>query len=225
MNKIAIRAAFLAVLSVCVSPTLQADPAAGKSSAAAGKSRQWNFDGDAAGKAPAGFVQSVGRWRVVADKAAPSGGQVVEQQAANPDEVFNVALAKDTSYTDVDISVRLRAVAGRIDQGGGVVWRARDAKNYYIARYNPLEDNFRVYYVKDGHRRMLKSVRLRIDHKAWHTLRVVMLKDHIACYLDGKKHLDAHDGTFKAQGRVGLWAKSDAKTRFDDLQVRIPAGD
>lgn len=39
-----------------------------------------------------------------------------------------------------------------IDQGGGVVWRARDSKNYYIARYNPLENNFRVYKVEAGRR-------------------------------------------------------------------------
>ena len=31
------------------------------------------------------------------------------------------------------------------DQGGGSIWRAQDRDNYYIARWNRLEDNFRVY--------------------------------------------------------------------------------
>ena len=46
--------------------------------------------------------------------------------------------------------MKVKATAGRIDQGGGVVWRYQDAKNYYICRYNPLEDNLRVYKIVDG---------------------------------------------------------------------------
>ncbi|MEO2002888.1 MAG: DUF1259 domain-containing protein [Candidatus Poribacteria bacterium] len=136
--------------------------------------------------------------------------------------MFNVALIEDTSYRNVDISVRLRAVAGEVDQGGGIVWRAQDARNYYIARYNPLEDNFRVYFVKDGRRRTIAGASLRVDHEAWHTLRVKMVGDHIECLLDGEKHLDARDTTFTAAGRIGLWTKADAVTHFDDLEVHVP---
>ncbi len=50
----------------------------------------------------------------------------------------------------------LRAHTGKEDQGGGLIWRRRDANNYYIARYNPLERNFRVYYVN---REALNSTR------------------------------------------------------------------
>ena len=53
---------------------------------------------------------------------------------------------------DVDLAVSFKAVAGKIDQGGGPVWRYKDAKNYYIARVNPLEDNYRLYKVVDGER-------------------------------------------------------------------------
>ena len=152
---------------------------------------------------------------------------MLAQQASNADEVFNVVLVTGTSYDDLDLSVKLRAIEGRIDRGGGVVWRAADARNYYIARYNPLEDNFRVYKVVDGHRRMLESARLSVDHDAWHTLRVVMQGDHIVCYLDGKKYLDTRDSTFTSAGRIGLWTKADARTHFDDLTVAGPgaAGD
>ena len=60
-------------------------------------------------------------------------------------------------------------------------------KNYYIARYNPLEDNFRVYKVEDGKRTMFKSAKVPGDEK-WHTLRVTMVGAKITCYLDGKKY-------------------------------------
>ena len=36
---------------------------------------------------------------------------------------------------------------------------------------------------------------------------------------DGKVLLEIEDSTFTAAGGVGLWAKADAATFFDDLQV------
>jgi hypothetical protein len=109
---------------------------------------------------------------------------------------------------------------GEKDQGGGVVWRYQDANNYYIARMNPLEDNFRVYKVADGKRSAeFQSVDVKVPAKEWHMLKVTMKGDHIECFLDGKKHLDVKDGTFKAAGKVGLWTKADAQTYFDDFKV------
>ena len=72
-----------------------------------------------------------------------------------------MVLADDVSQKDVDLSVKMSAVAGREDQGGGLVWRAKDAKNYYVARFNPLEDNFRVYKVVNGKRSEMKSAEVR----------------------------------------------------------------
>src|SRR6266567_2465356 len=81
--------------------------------------------------------------------------------------------ADDTNAKDVDVSVKMKAVAGETDQGGGLVWRARDAKNYYLARYNPLEDNYRLYKVVDGKRTLIQNA--DITHSGgWHTLRVTM---------------------------------------------------
>ncbi len=184
-----------------------------------GTTRTWSFDSSAPGKVPTRFVSAVGRWEAINDKTTPSGSLVLAQLAISEDDVFNVALVTGTSYRDVDLSVRLRSVSGRVDQGGGIVWRARDARNYYIARYNPLEDNFRAYKVVNGRRRMIKSATLRADHSAWHTLRIIMQGDHLGCYLDGTKHLDARDGTFSDAGQIGLWTKADAQTHFDDLTV------
>ena len=109
-------------------------------------------------------------------------------------------------------------MAGKNDQGGGLVWRAKDAKNYYIARYNPLEDNFRVYKVEGGKRTMFENAKVPGDME-WHTLRITMKGSKITCYLDGKKHLEAEDSTFPEAGRIGLWSKADAQSYFDDLTV------
>ncbi len=143
---------------------------------------------------------------------------MLAQKASNDDDTFNVVLVDGTQHKDVDIRVRLKAVAGELDRGGGLVWRAKDKDNYYIARYNPLEDNFRVYKVQAGKRTQFQSARTLGDTK-WHTLRVTMTGTKIACYLDGMKYLEADDATFSEAGRIGLWSKADARSYFDDLKV------
>ncbi len=176
--------------------------------------RTWDFEKDTPGKIAAGFSNEVGRWEVARD----GDSRVMAQLASSDDDTFNIALAEGTSVKDVDLRVRLKAVSGVNDQGGGLVWRARDAQNYYIARYNPLEDNFRVYKVENGERTLFKDAKVPGD-KAWHTLRVTMKGSKIACYLDGKLYLEADDATFPDAGKVGLWSKSDAKTYFDHLTI------
>src|SRR5436305_1431602 len=180
--------------------------------AADGAKRTWTFDDEADGRIARGFTNEVGEWKVVASDR----GKALAQSAKNGNSVFNITLIGDTNAKDVDLTVRMKAVAGETDQGGGLVWRARDAKNYYLVRYNPLEDNYRLYKVVDGKRILLLNA--DITHSdGWHTLRVTMSGDQIACYYDGKKSLEAKDTTFPEGGKIGLWSKADAQSQFDDL--------
>jgi hypothetical protein len=145
---------------------------------------------------------------------------VLAQTASNANPVFNVVLIDDTNAKDVDISVKIKAVAGERDQGGGLVWRAKDAKNYYIARYNHLEDNYRVYKVVDGKRSApFQNADIK-HHDGWTTIRVTMKGDHIECYYDGKKYLDVRDSTYTGPGKIGLWSKADARSQFDELTLK-----
>jgi hypothetical protein len=178
----------------------------------------WNFDSDKPGAIAKGFTSVTGKWEVLADDTAPSKPNVLAQLAKSSGSTFNMTLVNDTGYKDVDITVAMKAISGVTDQGGGIVWRAKDEKNYYIARHNPLEDNYRLYHVVNGSRSELKSADIP-STPGWHTLRVAMAGDHIQCWYDGKKYLDANDPTFKDAGKMGLWTKSDARTYFDDLTV------
>jgi len=174
----------------------------------------WTFNDDAEGKIAQGFKEEVGERKVV----TAVGEKVLAQQAKNPNAVFNLTLVADAKAKDVDLSVKMKAVAGQTDQGGGLVWRAKDKGNYYLARFNPLEDNYRLYKVQDGKRVMF----LNADVKAmpgWHTLRVSMQGDQIECFLDGKKYLEHKDTTFTDAGMIGLWSKADAQSLFDDLTL------
>jgi hypothetical protein len=185
--------------------------------AADGAKRTWTFDDDETGAIAKGFTNEVGEWKV----AASDKGKALAQSAKNPNSVFNVTLISDTNAKDVDLSVRMKAIAGEHDQGGGLIWRAKDAKNYYLVRYNPLEDNYRLYHVVDGKRTLILNV--DIPHSdGWHTLRATMTGDQIACYYDGKKYIEAKDSTFPDAGKIGLWSKADAQSQFDDLALAAP---
>jgi hypothetical protein len=175
----------------------------------------WNFDSDQTGASAKGFTNETGQWKVVDSDS----GKALAQKASSPGPAFNVTLIEATNAKDVDLTVRLKAVEGKSDQGGGLVWRARDARNYYIARYNHLEDNYRVYKVVDGKRSQPFQNADIPHHDGWTTLRVTMRGDHIECYYDGKKYLDVHDSTFPGPGKIGLWSKSDARSQFDDLTL------
>jgi hypothetical protein len=182
--------------------------------------QNWNFDGAAAGKMAPGWATASGAWQVDADPTAPSKPNVLAQVSSNHSgSYFNVAVADQPSLKDLTVSVRSRGVAGREDQGGGPVWRYRDLDNYYIARLNNLEDNYRVYKVVNGRRIQIGSADLAAPTGTWHELKVTMTGNHIQCFFDGKKYLDVTDTTLPGPGKVGLWTKSDAQTHFDDFRV------
>ena len=180
-----------------------------------GKTVTWTFDNDTPGTIARGFKNEAGEWKV----ATTDDGKVLAQLAESPNSAFNVALVDGTNAKDVDLSVKIKAIAGKNDQGGGVVWRAKDGKNYYIARFNHKEDNFRVYKVVDGTRSQPFQNADVKHHDGWATVRVTMKGDHIECYIDGKKYLDVTDSTFTEAGKIGLWSKSDARSQFKELTL------
>jgi hypothetical protein len=183
---------------------------------AAGR-RQYDFQSDEVGHAPSGFRSAVGSWTITDD----AGHHVLVQTARNEDAIFNVIIRTDILYSDVDISVRLKAVKGFVDQGGGIIWRVKNAKSYYLTRYNPLEDSFRVYKVLDGKRSQLASVKAPGDMN-WHTLHVAMKGSKIHSTFDGRIHIDLEDDSIRGYGRIGLWTKSDSQSYFDELQSSGP---
>lgn len=186
----------------------------------------WDFEDANVGKLPPGWTAAkTGEgdgsvWKVVEDKSAPSGAHVLAQVAKGPGPLFNLCIADGAKVQDFECSIAFKAVDGKVDQGGGVVWRYSDSSNYYIARFNPLEANFRLYKVVDGKRIQLATKEaLKEPAGQWHTLVVRMKGDTIECSLNGKKHLEAKDAMFARPGNIGLWTKADAQTYFDKIEV------
>lgn len=170
---------------------------------------------------PIGFSQAATgkvkllNWIVVND----NGNKVVSQSAKNEGNYYNLLILDKFKYNDFKLSVKIKAVAGNEDQGGGLVWRYIDNNNYYIARYNPLENNLRFYKVENGNRVQLKSMNSEIKSNEWFTMTIDMQGNKIICSLNGNKLIETTDDTFKNAGKIGFWTKADAQTYFDNLTI------
>jgi hypothetical protein len=187
--------------------------------------RTFTFDGDAIGAPPSGFEfartggGAEGKWVVQADKEKPPNRVLAQTNADPTDNRFPLAVVKEGTYKDVTLTVRARPVSGDVDQGFGLVWRYKDANNYYITRCNADEDNCTIYHVVKGSRRSFQNKSARVAKNAWHTLKLEATGDHFIVTYDGQRVLDARDETFKDAGKVGLWTKADSVIQFDDLVV------
>jgi len=178
-----------------------------------------NFDTDAVGELPAGWIAGVTgrgahRWTVEADPTATSPPNVLKQSARGD---FPWCVKRDASIADGFVEVKFKPLAGREDQAGGVVWRWKDGDNYYIARANALENNVSLYYTQGGRRITIKYVDAPVAKDRWHVLRVEFVGSRIAVSLDGKRYIEQEDTHIAGAGAVGVWTKADSVTVFDDF--------
>jgi hypothetical protein len=187
----------------------------------------WDFDREQPGTLPGEFLigtmfdgRPAGNWQVLATDRAKSPPHVFAQvMAKGAEHAYKVALIKEVIASDLTLAVSFLPIQGLADMGGGLIWRAADDRNYYLARANPLEQNIRVYRVVKGVRHLLENFNQTIDVRQWHTLRVTHRGCRVNIFYDDKQVFDLCDKTFHA-GMIGLWTKSDAVTYFDDLQLQ-----
>jgi hypothetical protein len=178
-----------------------------------------NFDDLKAGTPPVGWTATQtgkgdAKWEVVADDSAPSKPNVLKQSG---EATYPVCFKNDTSVKDGFVQVMFKSVSGKEDQAGGVIWRCQDADNYYIARANALEDNVTIHHTIKGQRVSFKNIDTKVAPGVWHTLRVEFKGNKFAVIFDGKKVIEATDGSIAAAGKVGVWTKADSVTLFDDF--------
>jgi hypothetical protein len=179
----------------------------------------FGFDTDAPGALPAGWQPGVtgrgaARWAVEADSSAPSTPNVLKQLGAGS---FPWCVRTNTGIEDGFVEAKFKAISGKEDQAGGVVWRWKDGDNYYVARANALENNVSLYYTEAGRRITIKYVDAPVAPLVWHTLRVEFSGRRIRVALDGKTYIDLEDAHIQGAGAVGMWTKADSVTAFDDF--------
>src|SRR5437016_4861569 len=178
-----------------------------------------NFDNPKTGAPPPGWTATKtgsgdAKWTIEADSTAPSKPNVLKQSGA---ATYPVCFKDDTNLKDGFVEVKFKPISGKEDQAGGVLWRAKDSDNYYVARANALEDNVTIYDTVNGRRTERKRTNMKVASNQWHTLRVDFQGNHFTVTFDGKKAIEWDDVKFKDAGKIGVWTKADSVTLFDDL--------
>src|SRR5258706_2819635 len=92
------------------------------------------FDDTNSGELPKGWEAGItgkgkAKWEVVSDDTAPSRPNVLKQSG---EATFAWAAKTDEKIKDGFVEVKFKPVNGKEDQAGGIVFRFKDANNYYI---------------------------------------------------------------------------------------------
>jgi hypothetical protein len=162
-----------------------------------------------------------GKWIVIDDETS-FAGRVIEQSSADrTDYRFPLAIFDPIVAKNVDVSLKFKPVAGRVDQAGGIAVRVADADNYYVVRANALEDNVRFYRVVKGRRVQIDGVNTKVTSSEWHSLGLKAQGERFTVEFDGKTLFTTSDRTFAGAGKVALWTKSDSVTRFDQIAIDV----
>jgi hypothetical protein len=188
----------------------------------------WTFDDDPLKTLPAEFHigtlfdgRPAGDWAVLKTDRAKSPSHVLGQlMGKGAEHAYKTVFLNSIRASDLELHVSFLPIEGKADMGGGLIWRAADDRNYYLARANPLEQNIRIYRVVKGVRHLLQNFDQIIDVRQWHTLRIITKGCQVQVFFDDKLLFDLCDQTFST-GQVGLWTKSDAVTYFDDLKLQM----
>ena len=193
-----------------------------------------NFDSNSVGKIPPEWTVPAGhgaspRWEIRKDPSAPASPYVLAQVATNPrQDEFSLAILNSMSLRDGDISVRLKPVSGHEDQGGGLVFRYRDERNYYLVRADSHDREVTVYKVENGRCSPIRprglppstfSVKHNIQPNTWSILKVSVRGTRFQVYVNHRRLLQADDGSFAGPGKVGLVTVADSVTYFNDFRV------
>jgi hypothetical protein len=184
----------------------------------------WNFDKDKENAVPANFEfgttqdAPAARWVVKKDGKDQVLAQIENQTKAR----FALALVKGEKQLHVSVAARLKIISGY--QAAGVVFRAQDVNNYYVARTNTAEGNVQLLRYVDGKRSKLVTVPIKgLKAGEWHTLRAEQQGIKISVFVNDAHVFDAEDATFN-EGRAGVWAKDDTVAHFDNVEVKaLPA--
>jgi len=191
---------------------------------------QWTFDKDAPGDRPSGVVigqanAEAGRWEVAADTTVGSTKHVLGRIPSDrPNPAPQVIFLDSVETMNLDLTVRIRAPAGEDNSGGGVVFRADDERNYYVAWLSPQEKLVRIDKVVNGEVKTLGDLHVEsMEPGQWHALRLTIRGAELEGLFDYRQYIAAREeawefGRYK-KGKVGLWARGRTAVYFDGVHL------
>jgi pyruvate,water dikinase len=131
---------------------------------------------------------------------------------------FPLAVAKDGYIANGAVSANVMPIDGLIDQAGGIAFGIQNIGNYFVFRLNRLEDNLILFEFVNSRRIERKSISRPLAAGQWYRLKVHIHGRQLTAFVDDEPVM-----TYKADrslaGYVGLWAKADSVTAFDDFHL------
>jgi hypothetical protein len=205
-----------------------------------------DFSQETVGAMPVSFAPAVGNWIIgidnnnkvlvvdgskwsrgkasagLADKARALYGdryaEFLDNVKAYAYYPFAVSQQVD-NFTNGEITVLFKGIAGRIDQGAGILFDLKPNGDYYALRANPLENNLVLWRFKHGKRSSVSWVRnVPTPTRRWHELKVKIEGNLVKGYVNGRQFM-GHKLPASVSGKVGLWTKADSVVYFDDYKV------
>ena len=205
-----------------------------------------DFSSETVGAAPTSFTPAVGNWMIGADKEnkvlvvdgskwrrgqASSGladkarALYGERYAEFLDNVKAYAYYPFAVYKTMDtfsngiVTMRFKAIAGRIDQGAGILFDLKPNGDYYALRANPLENNLVLWRFKHGKRSSVSWARnVRTASRQWHSITLKVKGNIVKGHVNGKQYI-THKLPQPVHGKLGIWTKADSVVFFDDYSV------
>jgi hypothetical protein len=209
-------------------------------------SMQIDFSNETVGAEPTSFLSVVGFWTIgaegdnkflvvdgrrwkqgqpaanLADKARAIYGERYAEFLDNVQAYayFPYAVAQGIDdFRGGEISFRFKPVAGRIDQGAGILFNLKPNGDYLLVRANALENNLVLFRYEKGKRSSVKWIRnTPTPSGQWQDLKVRIIGAKVEGYLHGKLYLEQALAA-PVSGKIGVWSKADSVVYFDDYRV------
>jgi hypothetical protein len=216
-------------------------------SATGKKDLTFDFSNEKVGEAPKSFIPVVGNWHIgkednnlllvvdgtnwsrghaaagIAERAKSIYGERYAEFLDNVKAFAYYPYAVATGCDDFhngQITMRFKTIAGKIDQGAGILFNLKPNGDYLALRANPLENNLVLWKFEKGKRSSVKWVKdTPTSSKQWHELKLVVDGKKVTGFIDGKLLLE-HMLDQEVSGHVGIWSKADSVVYFDDYRVK-----
>ena len=198
-----------------------------KKQAKGGLFQKWTFDLDQPNAQPSNFVRGISsdeplaNWIVQGHATAPSPPNIIAGSSSCAQLCYQVLLADGLEYEYPDLSVRFHAQEGTVGLGG-IVFGARDTRNFYAAVVDPIGHKAQLVRISNGHELPLAQASISLKKVDWHSLRVqrntIISKDFIEVFVDGVRVLSVEDQAL-GLGQIGLVVRGTSTVLFDGFHA------
>ncbi len=159
----------------------------------------------------AGWTSVTGGWTV------PTDGSNQVLSSGNQTTTSLITANAGNLWTDYAYEARMRMPI--TNANAGLVFRVKDANDYYMYRINSSNQKLELYKSVNGQLTSVASSPFTAQEKQWYTVKAIVQGNTIACYVDGELQMEWTNPVNElTAGGIGFRTTS-AGVHFDDVVV------